>query len=53
MCDEAEREIESVNGGDQGTNSLSSKEPIANLDLQAQRYMNSTSLQRFSLFLAT
>ncbi|KAG6434692.1 hypothetical protein SASPL_106332 [Salvia splendens] len=46
MCDEAEREIESVNGGDQGTNSLSSKEPIANLDLQAQRKQCNLSFPR-------
>lgn len=35
MCDEAERDMESMTRGDQGTNA--SEEPIANIDLQAQR----------------
>ncbi|XP_042017649.1 protein odr-4 homolog isoform X2 [Salvia splendens] len=46
MCDEAERDIESVNGGDQGTNSLSSEEHIANFDLQAQRKQCNLSFPR-------
>ncbi|XP_057794220.1 uncharacterized protein LOC131010624 [Salvia miltiorrhiza] len=46
MCDEAERDIESVTGGDQGTNSLSYEEPIANFDLQAQRKQCNLSFPR-------
>ncbi|KAG6402625.1 hypothetical protein SASPL_134827 [Salvia splendens] len=46
MCDEAERDVESVTGGDQGTNSLSSEEYIANFDLQAQRKQCNLSFPR-------
>ncbi|KAH6837934.1 oxidoreductase [Perilla frutescens var. hirtella] len=47
ICDEAERDIESMTGGDQGTNShISSEEPVTNFDLQAQRKQCNLSFPR-------